>query len=36
MRTKNIVTNQKGEPVLEMEAVVFAPRQASIAEGRKI
>jgi acyl dehydratase len=29
MRTKNIVTNQKGEPVLEMEAVVFVPRRIS-------
>jgi acyl dehydratase len=27
MRTKNIVTNQKGEAVLEMEAVVFVPRR---------
>ncbi len=29
MRTKNIVTNQKGETVLEMEAVVFVPRRAA-------
>lgn len=28
MRTRNIVTNQKGETVLEMEAVVFVPRSA--------
>jgi len=27
MRTKNTVTNQKGEPVLEMETVVFVPRK---------
>jgi acyl dehydratase len=27
MRTKNTVTNQKDEPVLEMEEVVFVPRR---------
>lgn len=27
IRTKNTVTNQKGEAVLEMEAVVFVPRR---------
>ncbi len=29
MRTKNTVTNQKGEPVLEMEAIVFVPRRTA-------
>jgi len=28
-RTKNTVLNQKGEPVMEMEALVFAPRKSS-------
>ncbi len=29
MRTKNTVTNQNGETVMEMEAVVFVPRKAA-------
>ena len=29
MRTKNTVANQKGEPVLEMEVVIFVPRRGS-------
>ena len=29
MRTKNTVTNQKGEPVLEMEVVIFVPRRVA-------
>ena len=29
MRTWNTVTNQKGEPVLEMEVVIFVPRRGS-------
>ena len=28
-RTKNIVTNQNGEPVLEMEVVIFVPRRVA-------
>lgn len=29
MRTKNTVTNQNGEKVLEMETVIFVPRRAA-------